>query len=87
MVWSNFETPQSYIVENRNQPINLNTGCVTNVTFQEVGCNCGIFKQFLQNILNEFRSICGSKDVAIKFCEKQLKIEQPLTFEVPRMWQ
>ena len=28
--------------------------------------NCGIFKQALENSPEEFRSTCGSKDVAIK---------------------
>ena len=33
MVWSDFEIPQSFIVENSKQGINFKTGYVTNVTF------------------------------------------------------
>ena len=40
--------------------MNFNTGCATNVT--------GIFKQALEDRPNEFHSICGSKDDAIKIC-------------------
>ena len=32
----------------------------------EVGSNCGIFKQALENSLNQFHCICGSQDVATK---------------------
>ena len=39
MVWFDFEIPQSFIVENSKKSINFNTGCVTNVTFLEVGSN------------------------------------------------
>ena len=64
--WSDFQISQSFIVENSKQCINCNTESVTNVTFQKVGTNCGIFKQALENSPNEFRSICGSKDVAMR---------------------
>ena len=47
--------------------------------------NCGFFKQALENSPNELRSTWGSKDVAIKICQKQLNIEQPVTFERPRV--
>ena len=52
MVWSDFNNSQPFIVENSKQRINLNTQCVINVTLQEVGCNCGIFKQDLENSSN-----------------------------------
>ena len=52
----------------RKRCINLNNRCVTNVTFKEVGSNCGIFKKGLENRPNEFRRICGSKGVATTFC-------------------
>ena len=68
MVWPDFEIPQSFIVENGKQSINLNIGCVTNVTFDKVGSNCGILKQASENGPNEFRGTCGSKDVAIRIC-------------------
>ena len=29
--------------------MNFNTGCATNVTFKNVGSNCGIFKWALEN--------------------------------------
>ena len=50
--------------------MNFNTGCATNMTFQKVGSNCGIFKQVLENSPNEFHSIFGSQDVWIttKIC-------------------
>ena len=86
MVWSDFEILQSFIVQNSKKRINFNTGCVTNVTFQEIGSNCGIFKQASENSPNEFRSTCGSKDVAIRMLKK-LKIEHPVTFEGPKSWQ
>ena len=35
---------------------------------------------------NELHSICSSEEVATATCEKQLKIEQPGTFEVLTMW-
>ena len=31
------------------------------------GNNCGIFKQASEQNSNEFRSTCGSKDIAIRF--------------------
>ena len=49
MVWSDFNNPQPFIVEHSKQRINFNAKCVINVTLQEVGCNCGIFKQALIN--------------------------------------
>ena len=87
MVWCDFKILQFLIVENTKNRINFNTGCVTNLTFQEVGSNCGIFKQVSENSSNEFRSTCSSKDVAMRICLKKLKIEQPVTFEGPRSWQ
>ena len=33
MGWSDFETPQFFIVENSKQCMNFNTECVTNVAF------------------------------------------------------
>ena len=48
--------------------MNFNTKCATNVIFEKVGSNCGIFKQTLESRPNEFHSICGSKDVAAKIC-------------------
>ena len=33
MVWSDFDIPQSFIVENSKQSINFNTGCVRKGTF------------------------------------------------------
>ena len=51
------------------------------MAFQKVGGNCYIFKQALENRPNEFyRIICGLRDVATK-------IEKPVTFEGPMMWQ
>ena len=67
MVQSDFES-QSVIVANSNQRINFNTEHVSNVTFQEVGSNCGIFKHASQNNPNKFRSTCGSKDIAMRIC-------------------
>ena len=87
MVWSDFEISQNLIAENGKQRISFNTVCVTNATFQEVACNCSISQQASENSPNEFRSTRGSKDVIIKIFEKQLKIEQLVTFEWPRMWQ
>lgn len=46
--------------------------------------NCDIFKQALGNRPNEFHMICGLKDVAMK---NLIRIEQPVTFEGPTMWQ
>ena len=68
MSWSAFEIPQFFIIENSKQCMNLNTGWARNATFQNVGSNCGIFKQDLENRPNEFRRICVSKDVAEKIC-------------------
>ena len=31
-------------------------------------CNCGILKQALENMPNEFHRICGSKDVQMAIC-------------------
>ena len=45
MVWSNFEIPRSFIVENSKKRINFNRECVKNVTFLQVRNNCVIFKQ------------------------------------------
>ena len=56
------------------------------MTFWKVGGNHGIFKKVLKMRPNELHSICTSEEVAIAICEKQLKIEQPVTFEVPTMW-
>ena len=33
MVWSDFEIPQTFIVENSKQSINFDIGCAVNVTF------------------------------------------------------
>ena len=44
------------MVENSKKRISFNTGCVTNVTFSEVGSNCDIFKQASENNPNEFCS-------------------------------
>ena len=44
------------VVENSKKRISFNTGCVTNVTFSEVGSNCDIFKQASENNPNEFCS-------------------------------
>ena len=68
MAWSDFEVPQSFIVKNSKQRINFNTGCVTNITFQEISSNCGILSQASENSPNEFRSTCGSKDVSMTIC-------------------
>ena len=68
MAGSDFETPQFFVIENSKQSMNFNTGWATNVTFQKVGSNCGIFKQALENRPNEFHSICRSKDVTTKIC-------------------
>ena len=73
MVWFDFEIPQSFIVENSKKSINFNTGCVTNVTFLEVGSNCDIFKQTSENNPDDFRSTCGSKDVAMRIFLKIVK--------------
>ena len=67
MGWSDFEISEFFIIQNSKKCMN-NTGCATNVTFQKVGSNCGIFKQALENRPNEFHSICESKDVATKIC-------------------
>ena len=78
MIWSDFEIFQSFIVENSKQCTNFNTACATTcVTFQNVGSNCGISKQALENNPNEFHgfhgfhgihSIYGSKNVAMRTC-------------------
>ena len=39
------------------------------------------------NSVNEFGSTCKSKDVEIRIYQKQLKIEQHITFEGSRSWQ
>ena len=59
MVWSDFEIPQSFIVENSKQRINFNTGCVTNMPFWELGSNFGIFKQAWKNSPNGFKRCCN----------------------------
>ena len=46
MVRSDFEIPQSFIVENSKQGVNFIS--VTNVSFLEPGSNFGIFKQPLK---------------------------------------
>ena len=56
MVLSDFEIPQSFVVENNKQSINFNKGCVIYMTFQEVGSNYSILKEALENIPKEFRS-------------------------------
>ena len=61
MVWSDFEIPQSFVIENSKQRINFNTAYVTNVTFQEVDSNCGMFKQASENRPNEFRNTAVEK--------------------------
>ena len=71
MVFSDFGIPQSFIVENSKQSINFNTGCVTNMTFQEVDSNCIILKEALENSSKEFRSTCGSKDAAVRILKGQ----------------
>ena len=81
-----YEILQFSTDENSKQYINFKTGCVKKVTFKKVDSNCGIFKQALENRLNEFHRICGSKNVVIEICQKQLKIEQLVTFEGPTMW-
>ena len=48
--------------------MNFNTGWVTDMTFQKVGSNSGIFKQASENRPNKFHMICDSKEVAIKIC-------------------
>ena len=68
MLLSDFVIPQFFIAEDSKQRINFNIDCVTNVTFQEVGSNCGIFKQASENSPKEFRSTLGSKDVAMRIC-------------------
>ena len=49
MVLSDFEITQYVIVDNSKQRINFNTGCVTNVSFWELGRNFGISKQTSKN--------------------------------------
>ena len=49
MVRSDFEIPRSFLVENSEQRIHFNTGCVTNMSFWELGSNFGIFKQASEN--------------------------------------
>ena len=68
MVWFDFEIPQPLIVENSNKCISFDTRYVTYVIFLEVGSNCDTFKQASENNPDEFRSTCGSKDVAIRIC-------------------
>ena len=68
MVWSDFEICQSFIVENKKQRVNFNTGFVTNVTWQEVASNRNIFKQVLENSLNEFGNTRSSQDVKMRIC-------------------
>ena len=78
---SDFEIPPFFIFENSKQSINFNS--VTNVSFWEPGSNFGIFKQPSKN------SPCH---LWFKRCYKEnllkiVKIEQPVSFEGPRMWQ
>ena len=68
MVWSDFEIPRSFIIENSKKRINFSTESVTNVTFLEVDSNSDIFKQASENNLDGFGSTCGLKDVAMKIC-------------------
>ena len=84
MAWFDFEILHFFIDENGKRCMNLRKGCVTIAAFQKVGSNCGIFKQALGNRPNEFHMICGLKDVAMK---NLIRIEQPVTFEGPTMWQ
>ena len=49
MVRSYLEIPQSFIFEKSKQLINLNTGCVLNVSFWELGGSFIIFKQASEN--------------------------------------
>ena len=49
MVRSYLEIPQSFIFEKSKQLINLNTGCVLNVSFWELVGNFIIFKQASEN--------------------------------------
>ena len=53
--------------------------------FQKVGGDCGIFKQTFRNRTNEFLRICGSKGVAMKSYQKQLKAEQTIILDAPKM--
>ena len=53
MGWSDFEIPQFFIAENSKQCMSVITGFVTNVNFQKVGSNCGIFKQASENRPNK----------------------------------
>ena len=49
------------------------------VTNSKQCINCSIFKQASENSPNDFRNICGSKDVAMQNLLKIVK--QPVTFE------
>ena len=49
MVWSGFKIPQSFITENSKQRTSFNTGCATNLSYQKVSSNFGIFKQASEN--------------------------------------
>ena len=67
MDWSDFEIPQSFIVKNSKQRINFDTGCVTNVTFYQVGSIFVTFK-VLENSPNELRNTCGLKYAIMRIC-------------------
>lgn len=67
MIWSDFDILQFYIVENAKQCIDFNTGHFTNVSFQKVGSNSGVFKEVSEKSPNKFHGIYGSKDVARHF--------------------
>ena len=62
MVRSDFENPQSFIVENNKQRINVNS--VTNVSLW----NLVVILLSSNNLRQIVRISCGSKDVAVRIC-------------------
>ena len=59
--------PNSLLLKIAKKLTNLNTECVTNVTFWEVGSNCDILKQAWKNNPNEFHSTLCS-NVPMRIC-------------------
>ena len=66
MVWSDFEIPQPFIVENGKQRINFNL--FANLVVMLVSSNR--FRKIV-------RSTCGSKDVATRIFLKKIKFSSP----------
>ena len=58
MVWSDFEIPQFFMIENSKKRINLNTECVTNVIFGKLVVIMIYSKKLGKIILTNFIAPC-----------------------------